>query len=49
MDEELLKTLRAQCDVGQKQRDDTEKAIKEAGLGMMNAVAAHRKRGNSEL
>eukprot|EP00429_Kryptoperidinium_foliaceum_P018628 CAMPEP_0176036814 /NCGR_PEP_ID=MMETSP0120_2-20121206/18234_1 /TAXON_ID=160619 /ORGANISM="Kryptoperidinium foliaceum, Strain CCMP 1326" /LENGTH=217 /DNA_ID=CAMNT_0017370201 /DNA_START=66 /DNA_END=719 /DNA_ORIENTATION=- len=47
--DELLKSLQAQYEAGQKKRDDTKAAIKEAGLGMMKAVAAHKKSGKSEL
>jgi len=41
--EELLKGLQAQYEAGQKARDDKKKEIKEAGLGLMKSVAAHKK------
>jgi len=47
--EELLKSLQNQYEEGQKKKDDTKKAIKEAGLGLMKAVQAHRKLAKSEL
>mmetsp|Transcript_84393 Transcript_84393/g.236252 ORF Transcript_84393/g.236252 Transcript_84393/m.236252 type:complete len:218 (-) Transcript_84393:40-693(-) len=47
--EELLKSLQAQYEAAQKKRDDTKQSIKESGLGMMKAVAAHKKSGKSEL
>jgi len=47
--EELLKSLQAQYEEGQKKRDDTKKEIKESGLGLMKSVAAHKKSAKSEL
>jgi len=47
--EELLKSLQNQYEEGQKKRDDTKKAIKEGGLGMMKSVKAHRNSAKSEL
>merc|ERR1719391_1137062 len=47
--EELLKGLQSQYEEAQKKRDDTKKEIKEAGLGLMKAVQAHRKLAKSEL
>merc|ERR550532_3148357 len=41
--EDLLKSLQAQYEQGQKDRDEKKKAIKEAGLGLMKSVHAHRK------
>mmetsp|Transcript_61880 Transcript_61880/g.162550 ORF Transcript_61880/g.162550 Transcript_61880/m.162550 type:complete len:169 (-) Transcript_61880:75-581(-) len=47
--EELLKSLQDQYEKGQKARDDKKAEIKEAGLGMMKSVAAHKKSAKSEL
>jgi len=47
--EELLKSLQAQYEEATKKKDDTKKAIKEAGLGLMKSVQAHKKTGKSEL
>jgi len=47
--EELLKSLQSQYEAGQKARDDKKKEIKEAGLGLMKSVAAHKKSSKSEL
>merc|ERR1712014_186257 len=41
--EELLKSLQSQYEEGQKARDEKKKEIKEAGLGLMKSVAAHKK------
>merc|ERR1712113_1186613 len=41
--EDLLKSLQAQYEEGQKKKDDTKKQIKESGLGLMKSVLAHRK------
>merc|ERR1711972_70987 len=46
--EELLKSLQSQYEEGQKARDEKKK-IKEAGLGLMKSVAAHKKTAKSEL
>merc|ERR1712039_825930 len=47
--EDLLKGLQAQYEEGQKKKDDTKKAIKESGLGLMKSVLAHRKTAKGEL
>merc|ERR1712014_284298 len=47
--EELLKSLQSQYEEGQKARDDKKKEIKEAGLGLMKSVAAHKKTAKEEL
>merc|ERR1712039_913887 len=47
--EDLLKGLHAQYEEGQKKKDDTKKAIKESGLGLMKSVLAHRKTAKGEL
>jgi len=47
--EELLKSLQEQYESGQKARDDKKAEIKEAGLGMMKSVIAHKKTAKSEL
>merc|ERR1712217_524750 len=47
--EELLKSLQSQYEEGQKARDEKKKEIKEAGLGLMKSVAAHKKTAKSEL
>merc|ERR1712032_141634 len=47
--EDLLKSLQAQYEAGQKNKDDEKKKIKDSGLGLMKAVAAHQKKGKSEL
>merc|ERR1712113_759037 len=47
--EELLKSLQSQYEEGQKARDEKKKEIKEAGLGLMKSVAAHKKTTKSEL
>merc|ERR1719336_1139597 len=47
--EELLKSLQSQYEEGQKARDDKKKEIKEAGLGLMKSVAAHKKAAKEEL
>jgi len=46
--EELLKSLQSQYEEGQKARDDTKKEIKEAGLGLMKSVAAHKKSAKAD-
>jgi len=47
--EEMLKGLQARYEAAQKTRDDTKKSIKDSGLGLMKAAAAHRKTAKSEL
>jgi len=47
--EGILKSLQSQYEEAQKKKDETKKAIKEAGLGLMKSVQAHRKTGKSEL
>mmetsp|Transcript_64495 Transcript_64495/g.185373 ORF Transcript_64495/g.185373 Transcript_64495/m.185373 type:complete len:161 (-) Transcript_64495:73-555(-) len=47
--EEFLESLQEQYDEAQKKLDDKKKEIKEAGLGMMKAVYAHRNSAKSEL
>merc|ERR1711920_394169 len=47
--EDLLKSLQAQYEEGQKKRDDEKKQIKESGLGLMKSVAAYQKAQKSEL
>jgi len=47
--EELLKSLQSQYEEGTKKKDETKKSIKEAGLGLMKSVQAHKKSGKSEL
>merc|ERR1711972_640689 len=47
--EDLLKSLQAQYEAGQKKRDDDKAKIKNSGLGLMKAVAAHQKTAKSEL
>jgi len=47
--EELLKSLQSQYEEGMKQKDEKKKEIKEAGLGLMKSVAAHKKTAKSEL
>merc|ERR1712032_712667 len=47
--EDLLKSLQAQYEAGQKKKDEEKKKIKDSGLGLMKAVAAHQKKGKSEL
>merc|ERR1712056_35883 len=47
--EELLKSLQSQYEEGQKKRDDEKAKIKNSGLGLMKAVAAHQKSAKSEL
>merc|ERR1712084_163521 len=42
--EDLLKSLQAQYEEGQKKRDDEKKKIKESGLGLMKSVAAYQKK-----
>jgi len=46
--EELLKSLQSQYEEGQKARDDKKKEIKEAGLGLMKSVAAHKKSATAD-
>merc|ERR1712060_72465 len=46
---DLLKSLQAQYEAGQKKKDATKLEIKEAGLGLMKSVLAHRKTAKSEL
>merc|ERR1712099_139124 len=47
--EDLLKSLQAQYEAGQKKRDDEKAKIKNSGLGLMKSVAAHQKTAKSEL
>merc|ERR1712039_869303 len=47
--EELLKSLQEQYEEGQKKSDEKKKEIKEAGLGLMKSVQAHKKAAKSEL
>jgi len=47
--EELLKSLQEQYEEGQKAKDKKKEEIKEAGLGLMKSVQAHRKKTKSEL
>merc|ERR1711920_637127 len=47
--EDLLKSLQSQYEEGQKKKDATKLEIKEAGLGLMKSVLAHRKTAKSEL
>merc|ERR1712032_1499208 len=47
--EDLLKSLQSQYEEGQKKRDDEKAKIKNGGLGLMKAVAAHQKKAKSEL
>jgi len=47
--EELLKSLQSQYEEGTKAKDEKKKEIKEAGLGLMKSVAAHKKTAKSEL
>merc|ERR1711948_30718 len=47
--EALLKSLQAQYEAGQKKKDEEKKKIKDSGLGLMKAVAAHQKKTKSEL
>mmetsp|Transcript_89749 Transcript_89749/g.249291 ORF Transcript_89749/g.249291 Transcript_89749/m.249291 type:complete len:169 (+) Transcript_89749:233-739(+) len=47
--EELLKSLQSQYEAAQKKKDETKASIKEAGLGLMKSVVAHRKRVKNEL
>merc|ERR1711948_187947 len=47
--EDLLKSLQAQYEAGQKKKDEEKKKIKDSGLGLMKAVAAHQKKTKSEL
>merc|ERR1719384_317212 len=39
--EDLLKSLQAQYEAGQKKKDATKQEIKESGLGLMKSVKAH--------
>mmetsp|Transcript_29186 Transcript_29186/g.66086 ORF Transcript_29186/g.66086 Transcript_29186/m.66086 type:complete len:169 (+) Transcript_29186:201-707(+) len=47
--EELLKTLQSQYEEATKARDAKKAEIKEAGLGLMKSVIAHKKTAKSEL
>jgi len=47
--ETLLKSLQSQYEEATKKKDDTKKAIKESGLGLMKSVLAHRKSEKGEL
>mmetsp|Transcript_98242 Transcript_98242/g.211870 ORF Transcript_98242/g.211870 Transcript_98242/m.211870 type:complete len:168 (-) Transcript_98242:134-637(-) len=41
--QELTKSLQSRYEAAQKERDEKKAAIKEAGLGLMKAVVAHKK------
>jgi len=47
--EELLKSLQKQYEEATKAKDAKKDAVKEAGLGLMKSVQAHRKKSKSEL
>ena len=47
--EDTLKSLQAEYEEGKKKKDAAEKAIKDAGLGMMKAVHAHKVSSKEEL
>jgi len=47
--ETFLKSLQAQYEAATKKKDATKAEIKESGLGLMKAVAAHKKSAKSEL
>merc|ERR1712039_702548 len=47
--EDLLKSLQAQYEAGQKKRDDEKAKIKNSGLGLMKSVAAFQKKQKNEL
>merc|ERR1712063_158423 len=47
--EDLLKSLQAQYEAGQKKRDEEKAKIKNSGLGLMKSVAAHQKKAKNEL
>jgi len=47
--DDLLKSLQAEYEDAKKAKDDTEKAIKESGLGLMKSVAAHKTTKGEEL
>merc|ERR1712137_157250 len=47
--EDLLKSLQAQYEAGQKKRDEEKAKIKNSGLGLMKSVAAHQRNTKSEL
>jgi len=46
--EEFLKSLQEKYEKSTKEADEKKKAIKEAGLGLMKSVAAHKKIAKSE-
>eukprot|EP00434_Breviolum_minutum_P034860 symbB.v1.2.030858.t1/scaffold3521.1/size54890/3 len=45
----LLKNLQEQYEAGQKERDRKQREIKDAGLGLLKSVQAHKKHMKSEL
>jgi len=47
--ETMLKSLQSQYEEATKKKDATKAEIKASGLGLMKAVAAHKKSGKSEL
>merc|ERR1719437_321015 len=47
--EDMVKGLQASYEAGQKKEKATKQAIKEAGLGLMKSVRAHRQTAKSEL
>merc|ERR1711972_254757 len=47
--EDLLKSLQAQYEEGQKKRDEEKAKIKNSGLGLMKSVVAFQKKSKSEL
>jgi len=47
--EEFLKSLQKQYEEATKAKDAKKDAVKEAGLGLMKSVQAHRKKSKSEL
>jgi len=47
--EKFVKGLQAQYEESNKKKDETLKAIKESGLGLMKSVQAHKKSGKNEL
>eukprot|EP00440_Ansanella_granifera_P003144 gb/GFBE01003425.1/.p1 GENE.gb/GFBE01003425.1/~~gb/GFBE01003425.1/.p1 ORF type:complete len:118 (+),score=61.60 gb/GFBE01003425.1/:1-354(+) len=47
--EQLMKSLQKQYEEATKAKDSKKDAIKEAGLGLMKSVQAHRKKTKNEL
>merc|ERR1712050_89545 len=47
--EDLLQSLQSQYEEATKKKDEKKKEIKEAGLGLMKSVLAHRKTAKNEL